>query len=282
MSTPVHLYDPYSPRQRGPNWLRQFVTDELHPWLVHYQQHVLDGLVRLCKADRAEREKALVEVQSRQNECLTHEPNVDDFPQPPSPDECWATLLVVHNVVCDPQDRIGTADALDAAWGRCFPTSDGDRDQLFRLYKVSCAAWRRRVKGLAEEHLADLRAKMRTVTATVPQVTSARQPIPLTSALTPTQSADESIRPVRVTPPARQTERTRRRAKRPAPPPKFKRPMKLLPKFVDIHKKARTRWTVKGFCCWLRSEHGISVSELEFSKWYTSYTRLKRRADGRG
>jgi hypothetical protein len=77
-------------------------------------------------------------------------PSVDDFPLPPprhhdlTPDECWAALLAVHDVV-----RIS-------------------REKLVKIFTSDFDALCRRTEGLTEEHLHQLQGMLRAVMDTIP------------------------------------------------------------------------------------------------------------------
>lgn len=81
--------------------------------------------------------------------------------------------------------------------------------------------------------------------------------------------------------PAAPLRKPRRPAKKPDIPLEYKKPLKLLPKFQDEHARARTRWTVTGFCAWLTLKHSISIKCCNFKKWLASYNRGVRRAKGK-
>jgi hypothetical protein len=190
-------------------------------------------------------------------------PLVDDLPLPPlpnrdlPPDECWTVLLAVHDEVRHPADRISPTDGIP---------------------RPLC--WR--VRELTKKQRPDLRAMQKAVTAAASPLTSDGQPIPLTPALTPGQPSEGKTRPARVTPPAERAKRAKRPAKKPTIPPKYQKAMKLLPAFKALKEEARARWTVAGFCQWLRHDHYVLFDEEAFSSWYDTYMRLKRRAEEKG
>ncbi len=92
------------------------------------------------------------------------EPVVDrPLPPPenrdPSPDECWASLLAVHDEVRDPRERIG-------------PAIDGEtydpRNYPFVVLRTHVLALPQAYRvGLTEEHLPGLRAMARTAAASL-------------------------------------------------------------------------------------------------------------------
>jgi hypothetical protein len=69
-------------------------------------------------------------------------------------------------------------------------------------------------------------------------------------------------------------------AKPPKIPDKFRKPLQHLPAFQALKITEGSRWTIAGFCAWLRTEKGLSISEMEFSTWWPSYMRAKRRVAG--
>jgi hypothetical protein len=100
--------------------------------------------------------------------------------------------------------------------------------------------------------------------------------------LTPEQiEAFDTTQPLRAVPTSGvPTRKPRPSSVKPDIPQMYRKPMRLLPKYQAIQTNAGKRWTVAGFCSWLRSEHCLSLHENDFSKWRVSYSRMKRRAAG--
>jgi hypothetical protein len=309
-----NLFDPSSTHWEAPSWLSRFVSD-LHPWLNQHRQAAREGwddyLAHLKEQLRAEadwvarrreflRQNGVSDAQ-RLGSAPAAEGNVwvydeielprlvdgrsiraglvgcwgppefgennrpcpDAPPLPPPrnrvlrPEECWAALLAVHDEVRDPRERIGP---------------DDDIDYMFL---------RHRVRQLTEEDLPYLQDMLRTARDSVPSASNPLSPLAVAAEVAG-QHVEALTQSVHATPPAGRSKKRKPPAKRPTIPQKYKKPMKLLPKFQAIQSKVGKRWTKAGFCSWLRSEHLLSISEVEFSHWYASYTRRLRHLAGRG
>lgn len=170
-----------------PDWLSQFVRDELRPLIVRRRQDALDGLARY-NARREEHERVLADWKERRRAFLRQNsarPRGQWAGQEPGegvwvygeieagqgPFGCWGPpeLSVEGRPTVDdfpfppPRNRDLSPDE---CWAALLVVHDEVRDPregIGPADSIPYLAWRSRVTKLTEEHLPDLRAMLRTV-----------------------------------------------------------------------------------------------------------------------